>query len=37
MSAKKKSAARPAKVSFIESMECLPVSALPEGEEWSYE
>ena len=33
----KKSAARPAKVSFIESMECLPVAALPEGKEWSYE
>jgi DNA ligase D-like protein (predicted ligase) len=22
---------------FVESMECLPVSALPEGKEWSYE
>jgi bifunctional non-homologous end joining protein LigD len=26
-----------AKVTFIESMECLPVVKLPEGPEWSYE
>jgi DNA ligase D-like protein (predicted ligase) len=25
------------KVSFIESMECLPVNKLPEGPEWTYE
>jgi hypothetical protein len=24
-------------VGFIESMECLPVTTLPEGKEWSYE
>jgi ATP-dependent DNA ligase len=23
--------------SFIESMECLPVSKIPEGPEWTYE
>jgi DNA ligase D-like protein (predicted ligase) len=27
----------PAKVAFIESMECLPVAKLPEGPGWSYE
>jgi DNA ligase D-like protein (predicted ligase) len=26
-----------AKVTFIETMECLPVSKLPEGHEWTYE
>src|SRR6266404_3606903 len=26
-----------AKLHFIESMECLPVSKLPEGPEWTYE
>ena len=26
-----------AKVDFIESMECLPVTKIPEGPEWSYE
>jgi hypothetical protein len=26
-----------AKAAFIESMECLPVTKLPEGPEWSYE
>jgi len=26
-----------AKVAFIESMECLPVSTLPEGPAWTYE
>jgi hypothetical protein len=36
--ATRKSAARvPAKIGFVESMECLPVSALPEGRNWSYE
>jgi DNA ligase D-like protein (predicted ligase) len=34
--AKKPKAAR-AKVGFIETMECLPVSKLPEGLEWTYE
>jgi hypothetical protein len=24
-------------IGFIESMECLPVTTLPEGKEWSYE
>jgi bifunctional non-homologous end joining protein LigD len=37
----KKKAARqrssPAKAAFIETMECLPVSKLPEGKEWTYE
>ena len=37
MAAKKKSAQAPAKIGFIESMECLPVSTLPEGQNWSYE
>jgi DNA ligase D-like protein (predicted ligase) len=37
MAAKKKSAKAPITVAFIESMECLPVSVLPEGKEWSYE
>src|ERR1700736_4520063 len=27
----------PTKVTFIETMECLPVSKLPEGPEWTYE
>jgi DNA ligase D-like protein (predicted ligase) len=36
--ATRKSAARVrAKIGFVESMECLPVSALPEGRNWSYE
>ena len=35
MATKKKSAR--AKIAFIESMECLPVTRLPEGKEWSYE
>ena len=26
-----------AAVTFIETMECLPVSELPEGSEWTYE
>jgi hypothetical protein len=25
------------KATFIESMECLPVTKLPEGPQWSYE
>jgi DNA ligase D-like protein (predicted ligase) len=37
MAAKKKSARAPLKIGFIESMECLPVTTLPEGKEWSYE
>jgi hypothetical protein len=37
MAAKKKSAKASIPIAFIESMECLPVSALPEGKEWSYE
>ncbi len=37
MDAKKKSARASIRISFIESMECLPVSVLPEGKEWSYE
>jgi DNA ligase D-like protein (predicted ligase) len=37
MAAKKKSAKAPITVAFIESMECLPVSVLPEGKAWSYE
>jgi len=37
MAAKKKSAQAPAKIGFIESMECLPVATLPEGKNWSYE
>jgi hypothetical protein len=35
LTAKRKQSA--AKVTFIESMECLPVAELPEGPEWSYE
>src|ERR1700730_333733 len=27
----------PVSASFIESMECLPVSKVPEGPEWTYE
>jgi DNA ligase D-like protein (predicted ligase) len=37
MAAKKKSALTSIPIAFIESMECLPVSALPEGKEWTYE
>ena len=37
MAAKKRNAGAPAKISFIESMECLAVPTLPEGPEWSYE
>jgi len=37
MADKKKAARAPAKIGFIESMECLPVPTLPEGKEWSYE
>jgi DNA ligase D-like protein (predicted ligase) len=37
MAAKKKSAKASIPIAFIESMECLPVSVLPEGKEWSYE
>jgi bifunctional non-homologous end joining protein LigD len=29
--------AAPAKATFIETMECLPVGKLPEGPEWTYE
>jgi bifunctional non-homologous end joining protein LigD len=34
MPAKRKS---PVKAAFVESMECLPVTKLPEGPEWTYE
>src|SRR5277367_1930276 len=37
MAAKKKPAIASIPITFIESMECLPVSALPEGKQWSYE
>src|SRR5277367_1756007 len=37
MAAKKKPAIASIPITFIESMECLPVPALPEGKEWSYE
>ena len=37
MAAKKRNVEVPAKVGFIESMECLAVTTLPEGQEWSYE
>jgi ATP-dependent DNA ligase len=37
MAAKKKSAKAAAKIAFVESMECLPVTKLPEGAQWSYE
>jgi DNA ligase D-like protein (predicted ligase) len=37
MAPKKKSAKASMPIAFIESMECLPVSVLPEGKEWSYE
>jgi DNA ligase D-like protein (predicted ligase) len=37
VAAKKKSTVASIPIAFIESMECLPVSALPEGKEWSYE
>jgi DNA ligase D-like protein (predicted ligase) len=33
----KKPQVAPATATFIESMECLPVSKLPEGPEWTYE
>jgi DNA ligase D-like protein (predicted ligase) len=33
----KKPKATPATVTFIETMECLPVGNLPEGPEWTYE
>jgi len=33
---KKKTAPAPVKIAFIESMECLPVATLPEGEDWSF-
>jgi hypothetical protein len=32
-----KKRATPAKATFVESMECLPVSELPEGAQWTYE
>jgi DNA ligase D-like protein (predicted ligase) len=35
--AKKKPAQARAKIAFIEPMECLPVTALPEGDAWSFE
>ena len=35
MATKKKSVV--AKASFVESMECLPVTAIPDGPEWTYE
>ena len=37
MAAKKQSGKASIPIGFIESMECLPVSALPEGKVWSYE
>jgi bifunctional non-homologous end joining protein LigD len=37
MAAKKKTTRAPAKIGFIASMECLAVTTLPEGKEWSYE
>ena len=37
MAAKQKAVQAPANIRFIESMECLPVTSLPEGEQWSYE
>jgi len=37
MPLKKKSSQASATIAFIESMECLPVATLPEGEDWSYE
>ena len=37
MVAKKKSATGSTPITFVEPMECLPVSALPEGNDWSYE
>jgi bifunctional non-homologous end joining protein LigD len=33
----KKSARAPAAVAFIESMECLPVTQIPEGRQWTFE
>jgi DNA ligase D-like protein (predicted ligase) len=35
--AKKKPAQARAKIAFIEPMECLPVTALPQGDAWSFE
>jgi DNA ligase D-like protein (predicted ligase) len=35
--ATKRLKAPPANVTFIDSMECLPVDKLPEGRDWSYE
>jgi DNA ligase D-like protein (predicted ligase) len=37
MAARKQSAQVPARIAFVEPMECLPVTSLPEGQEWSYE
>jgi ATP-dependent DNA ligase len=33
----KKSAGVPREVAFIETMDCLPVTAVPDGPEWTYE
>ena len=33
----KKPITSPAKAAFIESMECLPVTILPDGPDWTYE
>jgi ATP-dependent DNA ligase len=37
MTTTKKKTSPKARVRFIESMECLPVTKLPQGPEWSYE
>ena len=37
MAAKKKCAKASIPIDFVESMECLPVMALPDGKDWSYE
>jgi DNA ligase D-like protein (predicted ligase) len=37
MADRKHSAQVPARIAFVEPMECLPVTSLPEGQEWSYE
>ncbi len=37
MVTKKKASRVQPKIGFIESMECLPVAALPDGKEWSFE
>jgi ATP-dependent DNA ligase len=34
---RKKSSKASARIAFVESMECLAVTTLPEGKEWSYE